>query len=276
MSTTRSKLRNKAQSAILQYAFFRWESAVVLAGTILLSVLLPRPFRWWPVWGWPLLGLLGLAGVVYSSLADAETNARILRELLQQQFDPRKVNDESLRREVETALEYQRRIEAQARSQRPGVLRDRLEYTAGQLSDWIGNIYELALKLDGYRRDELLAQEWETVPQEIEELAARRRLESDPTVQRELNAVLESKGEQWQALRALDARMKQAELQLEQSMAALATVHSQVQLIDARDVANGRSDRLEADIRDQIERLNDLIVSIDEISDQMSGEISGA
>ncbi|HUX76584.1 MAG TPA: hypothetical protein VMY40_08105 [Anaerolineae bacterium] len=276
MATTRSKLRKKVQSAILQYAFFRWESAVVLAGTILLTTLLPRPFAWWPVWGWPLLGLLGLAGVVYSSLTDAQTNARVLQELLQQQFDPRKVNDESLRREVETALEYQRRIEAQARSQRPGALRDRLEHTAGQLSDWIGNIHRLALKLDGYRRDELLAQERETVPQEIEELAARRRLESDPTVQRELNAVLESKGEQWQALRALDARMKQAELQLEQSMAALATVHSQVQLIDARDVASGRSDRLEADIREQIERLNDLIVSIDEISDQMSGEISGA
>ena len=199
-----------------------------------------------------------------------------MQELFQQQFDPRKVNDESLRREVETALEYQRRIEAQARSQRPGALRDRLEHTAGQLSDWIGNIYRLALKLDGYRRDELLARERETVPQEIEELAARRRLESDPAVQRELNAVLESKGEQWQALRALDARMKQAELQLEQSTAALATVHSQVQLIDARDVASGRSDRLEADIREQIERLNDLIASIDEISDQMSGEISGA
>jgi hypothetical protein len=276
MSTTRSQLRKKAQSAILQYAFFRWESAVVLAGTILLTTLLPRPFAWWPVWGWPLLGLLGLVGVVFSSLTDAEANARVLQELLQQQFDPRKVNDESLRREVETALEYQRRIEAQARSQRPGALRDRLEHTAGQLSDWIGNIYRLALKLDGYRRDELLARERETVPQEIEELAARRRLESDPTVQRELNALLESKGEQWQALRALDARMKQAELQLEQSMAALATVHSQVQLIDARDVASGRSDRLEADIREQIERLNDLIASIDEISDQMSGEISGA
>jgi hypothetical protein len=269
MSSTRSELRKKAQSAILQHAFFRWESAVVLAGTILLMAFLPRPFPWWPMWGWLLLGLLGLVGVVASSLTDAETNARVLHDLFQQHFDPRQVRDTALRQEVETALEYQRRIEAQARSQRPGVLRDRLEDTADQLSDWIGNIYKLALKLDAYRRDELLAQERKAVPQEIDKLTARRGLESDPNVQRELDAVLESKAKQWQTLRALDARMRQAELQLEQSMTALATVHSQVQLIDARAVDSGRSDRLQADIREQIEQLNDLIVSINEISESL-------
>jgi len=271
MSTTRSELQKKAQSAILQYAFFRWESALVLAGTILLTALWPRPFPGCPVWGWPLLGLLGLAALVYSSLTDAETNARLLLELFQQQFDVRKIQDQALRQEVETALEYQRRIEAQARSQRPGALRDRLENTANQLIDWISNIYKLALRLDAYRRDELLAGERETVPQEIEELAVRRRLERDPNVQRELQELLESKGQQWQTLRTLDARMKQAELQLEQSMTALATVHSQVQLIDARDVDSDRSDRLGVDIREQIDRLNDLISSINEISAAMSG-----
>ena len=248
---------------------------MVLAGTILLTALLPHPFSWWPMWGWPLLGLLGLVGIVYSSLTDAEVNARVVLELFQQQFDSRKIRDEALRQEVETALEYQRRIEARARGQRPGVLRDRLEDTADQLSDWIGNVYKLAQKLDVYRRDELLAREREAVPREIEELVARRRLEGDVTVQKELDAVLKSKGTQWQTLRDLDARMKQAELQLEQSMAALATVHSQVQLIDARDVSSGRSDRLEADIREQVDRLNDLINSINDISTTMSGRNTG-
>jgi hypothetical protein len=105
MSTIRSELQKKAQSAILQYAFFRWESAVVLAGTILLTALFPHPFSWWPVWGWPLLGLLGLAAIVHSSLTDAEINARILQELFREQFDPRQIRDQDLRADVETALE---------------------------------------------------------------------------------------------------------------------------------------------------------------------------
>jgi len=267
MPTIRSELQKKAQSAILQHAFFRWESAVVLAGTILLTVLLPRPFPWWPVWGWPLLGLLGLAAIVYSSLTDAKTNASVLQELFQEQFDPVRIRDRALREDVETALEYQRHIEALVRRQRASVLRDRLADTAGQLSEWIGNIYRLALRLDTYRGDALLAKERTRVPQEIEALAARRKLEGDPTVQQELDEVLESKDRQWQTLRALSARMKQAELQLEQSLTALATVYSQVQLIDVQDLDSSRSDRLRADIQEQVSRLNDLVSSINEVYD---------
>jgi hypothetical protein len=269
MAPARSELHKRAQSAILQYAFFRWESAVVVAGTILLTWLLPHPFPWWPLWGWPLLGVLGLAGICYSSLADAEANARVVLELLQQQFDPRKIRDEALRREVESALTYQQRIETQVRRQRAGVLRDRLEDTANQLSDWIANIYRLAMTLDTYRRDELLAQERESVPREIEKLSARRDREHDIGVREELERVLEGKGKQWQTLRTLDTRMKQAELRLDQTMTALSTVYSQMQLIGARDVESGRAERLEADIREEIDQLDDLISSIDEISEQV-------
>jgi hypothetical protein len=265
----RSELHKKAQSAILQYAFFRWESAVVLAGTVLLTALLPRPFTWWPVWGWPLLGMLGLAGIFYSSLTDAEANARVVLALLQQHFDPRKIADEALRQEVETALTYQQRIETQIRRQRAGVLRERLEDTANQLSDWIANIYRLAVTLDGYRRDDLLAQEREAVPEEIENLSARRERERDPGLRQELERVVESKAKQWQTLRTLDARMKQAELRLEQTMTALSTVYGQIQLVGARDVDSGRAERLEADIREEIDQLDDLISSINEISEQV-------
>ncbi len=268
MATIRSELQKEAQSAILQYAFFRWESAVVLAGTIVLTLLLPHPFPWWPVWGWPVLGLLGVIGIFVSSLTDAEANAKVLLELFQQQFDPAEIEDPALRREVESALAYQRRIETLIREQRAGVLRGRLEDTANQLSDWIANIYRLASKLDAYRHDELLAQEREAVPREIKELSARRDRERDPELREELDRVLESKGKQWQTLRTLSARMKQAELRLEQSTTALSTVYGQIQLVSARDVSSGRSERLEADIREEIDQLNDLISTIDEVSEQ--------
>lgn len=268
MGTTRSELQKKAQSAIIQYAVFRWESAVVLAGSILLTLLLPRPFPWWPLWGWPLLGFLGLVGIVVSSLTDVEANAEVLLRLFQQQFDPGRIENEDLRQEVEDALAYQRGIETLVRRQRPGVLRDRLEDTANQLSDWIANVYELALKLDAYRHDELLAHERRAVPQEIEDLSTQRKREHDPEVREELDRVLESKGKQWQMLRALEARMKQAELRLEQSTTALSTVYSQIQLVGARDVSSGRSERLEAEIGEEIDQLDDLISSINEISER--------
>jgi hypothetical protein len=267
MTTIRSELQQRAQGAIIQYALLRWESAVIIALTIILTVVLRRPFPWWPPFGWPLLGLLGLSLIVYSSLTDAETNARMLLSLFQEQFQVGQVKDKGLRQKIETALEYQRRIETQIRGQRNGLIRDRLEVTATQITDWLSNIFQLALRLDAYRNDDLLARERSALPKEIERLTAQRRLEPNPVVQDQLDQVISSKGKHWKTLRELDGRMSQAALQLDQSLTALATVYSQVQLIDASAVASGRAERLQEDIREQVDRLNDLVTSINEVYD---------
>lgn len=262
MSVTRSELQKKARSAVYQHAFFRWESAVVVAGTIVLAVLFPRPFSWWRWWVWVLLGLLGSSVLFYASLTDAATSARVLLEFYRQEFDPDRIQDQALRGEAESALEIQRCIEEQMRGQRPGALRDWLADTADRFSEWIGNVYQLALQLDAYRRGELLPQEQKAVPQQIEELAARRRLERDPVIRRELDTALEAKGKQWQVLRDLDTRMKQVELDLKTSLAALSSIYSQVELMNDGDVGSSRVALLEADIRKQIDGLDNLLSNV--------------
>lgn len=274
MSDIRSGIEKRARKAIVQYAFLRWENAVIIGMVMLLMFFLPRPFKGWPIWGWPALGVLGVAAMVFSSLTDASANAKVQLDLFQERFNPRKVQDAELRNEVEKALEYQRRIEAYISKQRAGVLRDRLEDTAGQLADWVGHIYQLALRLDAYRHDPLLAQERATVPKELEALTSRQNLEKNPEVKKQLEAVLESKRKQMESLAALNSRMQQAELQLEQSNTALATVYSQAQLISAQDIESGRSDRLRQDIQEQIARLNDLVSSLNEVYDYRGSGMS--
>ena len=270
MTTIRTELQQRAQSAILQYALFRWESAIIVAVTLVLTFLLRRPFPWWPPFGWPLLGLLGLALLVYSSLTDAETNARVLLEQFQEQFSAGRLKDKELRQQMENALEYQRRIETQIRQQRGNLIRDRLETTANQITAWISNMYQLALRLDAFRNDDLLDRERDALPKEIQRLTAQRKLEQNPAVQSQLDAVIAGKGKHWQTLRELDTRMEQAALQLEQSLTALATIYSQVQLIDAQSVDSGRAERIQTDIREQVDRLNDLVASINEVYDYSS------
>ena len=268
MSTIRSDLQQKAQGSIVQYAIFRWESALVLALAIVLFFSpLRRPFFWWPPYGWLILGVVAFGVIVYSSLSDADGNAAILLRLYQEQFNPREIKDKTLRSDVENALEYQRRIEVQIRKQRPGMIRDRLEETANQITDWVSNIYRLALRVDRYRQDDLLARERDLVPREIDQLNAQRQSERNPATQAQLDQVLESKRKQWRSLTDLDARMTQAALQLEQSLTALATIYSQIQLIDAQDVSSGRAERLQADISEQVAQLNDLVSSINEVYD---------
>jgi hypothetical protein len=266
-SDTRSDIQKRAQSAIIQHAFFRWESALVIGLTIVLFFLLPRPFAWWPRYGWLVLGLCGLAALVYSSLTDAESNARVVLRLFQEQFDTSRIRDKALRKDVETAMEYQRRIEVQVRQQDRPLLRDRLEETAAEITQWIANMYALSLRLDTYRRDDLLKQQRETLPQELKDLAEQRKRTTNPATQAQLDGVIDGKGKQWQALRDLDDRMKQAELQMQQSLAALATIYSQVQLVDAQSVESGRAERLQSGIREEVNRLGDLVDSINQVYD---------
>ena len=267
MTTIRSDIQKRAQSAIVQYAVFRWESALVIALTLILFFLFPRPFPWWPRAGWLVLGLAGLVAVIYSSLTDADANAKVVLRLFQAQFDPGRIRDKELRKDVDTALEYQRRIETQVRGQGRNLIRSRLEETANQIADWVANIYALALRLDAYRRDDLLAQQRASLPQELTQLTEQRKRATNPPMQAQLDQVMASKHQQWEALSQLDDRMTQAFLQLEQSLTALATVYSQIQLVDAQSVESGRAERLQADIRNEVARLGDLVNSINEVYD---------
>jgi hypothetical protein len=265
MTTIRSELQQKAQSTLIQYAIFRVESALIIAMCLVLTFVYPRPFAWWPRFGWLLLGLVALGVIIYSSLTDKEANAEILLQTFQEQFNPRTLADKDLRAKVESALEYQRRIEGQVRQQDNGLIRDRLNDTAGQITAWLSSIYEIALRLDTYRRDDLIDRERAALPKEIDQLMAQRRNESSPKVQEQLDNVLTGKRNHWQSIRDLDARMKEAALQLDQSVTALATIYSQVQLIDAQSIGSGRAERLQADIREQVSRLNDLVNSINDV-----------
>lgn len=270
MTTIRTELQKKAQSSLVQYALFRWEGATILAITLILATF-NIVLAWW---AWLLIGLAGYAAIVYTSLTDADANAKLMLRLFQEQFNPNAIRDQELRDEVEQALEYQRRIEQQIRGQDESLMFDRLQGTANQITSWISNMYALALRLDAYRSDDLLARERRVLPKELEELNMRRGRERNDSVRNQIDTVLASKSQHLQALNALDARMKQAHLQMEQSLTALGTIYSQVQLIDSRNVSGGQAERLQGNIQEQVNRLDDLVSSINEVYDYQSKGLS--
>ncbi|MDH7486970.1 MAG: hypothetical protein QHJ81_11920 [Anaerolineae bacterium] len=262
----RLSIEQQARRAIIQHAFLRWESAVIVAGTLLLSFF-SHPFPWWPWWGWPLLGVIAEALIVYTSLTDAETAARVVAELFREQFDPRQVQDRKLRDRLSQALEYRERIDRAVRQQRESVLRQHLADMAAGIDDWISQMFRLARRLDTYHADTVIQRDLKAVPKEIESLQARLRLETDPAVRGQMEATLESKRTQWRSLQKLDDTMERAELQTEHSLSALGTVYSQLLLIGASEVDSGRAQRLREDIRQQVMSLQDMVDSINEVYD---------
>jgi DNA repair ATPase RecN len=268
MINVRSEIVKRVQKATVQYAFIRWENAVVIGGTILLYYFLPRPLPGWPGWGWPVLGILAVAALVVSTLTDNQSKAKVQMALYEDRFNPAKLKGARLQQEVTSALSVLRQVETYIAKQPVGRLTDFLSDAADTLTDWVGTLYELALHLDAYQQNPVLAQERKSVSQELNTLKARRKYESTPDIQHMLDEVIESKQTQWYSLNALDKRMQQAERQLDESNTELTTAASQLRLMSLQDVQHGRAATFKKEIDARVQKLRDLVSNLHQIYKQ--------
>jgi len=261
----RNQLKQRASKAIIAHAFFRLESALTIALTIILFFLFPTPFPWWQRWYWLAIGLVAEALIVYTSVTDEMTSRRVVADMLRQQFNPSEIRLAEYRQRVEKALEYRQRIEERLRSAGAGVLRDHLLDTTAGIADWVANVFGLARRLDVYHNDQTLQRDQRDLPREIVGLQSRMRGEDNEAVRQQLEQAIASKQEQLANLETLRNMMEKAEYQLETTLTALGTVYSQLQLIEAKDIDSGRAQRLRQDIADQVAALQALQETLDEV-----------
>jgi len=261
------RIHKDAQRALVKNAFFRLESALMVGGTILATVFLPGLIPFIPWFIWPILGVIGEAAVVSSSLTDKAEQQKVIESLFREKYSTAGIRDRSLREKLNEAEQYRQRIQQVVDQQRSGVLRDRLKATTVQVYDWIANMVALARRIDTFRSDAIIQRDLRTVPEEIRRLEGRLNLERDPRVREQMQATLVSSREQWDSLRELKGRMDRADLQLDHSLASLGTVYSQMLLIGSKDVDSDRTERLRDDIRDQVLALHDITESLNEVYD---------
>jgi len=261
------RIQKDAQRALVKNAFFRLESALMVGGTILATVFLPGLIPFIPWFIWPILGVIGEAAVVSSSLTDKAEQQKVIESLFREKYSIAGIRDRSLREKLNEAEQYRQRIQQVVEQQRSGVLRDRLKATTTQVYDWIANMVALARRIDTFRSDAIIQRDLRTVPQEIKRLEGRLALERDPRVREQMQATLVSSREQGDSLYELKGRMDRADLQLDHSLASLGTVYSQMLLIGSKDVDSDRAERLRDDIRDQVLALHDITESLNEVYD---------
>jgi hypothetical protein len=271
MSRRKDELRQRVTRAIVAHAFFRLESALTIALTIILAVLFPKPFPWWQWWYWLVLGVAGEALVIYTSVTDEMTNRRVVADLMRQEFNPGEIGSPEYRERVEKALQYRQRIEEHVRRADSGVLRDHLIDTTSGIADWVGSVFGLAKRLDRYHADPMLRRDRRDLPREIAGLRSRLQREDSEAVRDELRRTIHSKQEQLGNLEKLQNVMEKAEYQLETTLTALGTVYSQLQLIQAKDIESGRAQRLRSDILDQVAALQSLQETLDEVYGASAG-----
>ncbi|WP_343424015.1 hypothetical protein [Candidatus Amarolinea dominans] len=110
--------------------------------------------------------------------------------LFLQEFTTAGITDRTIKMKLEQALDYFRRIQAAVQTQKGGVMQDRLGDTVQQINDWLANMFQLARRLDAYRRDEVIKRDMRSVPTEISNYRQRLNLERDASVRQQMEAAI--------------------------------------------------------------------------------------
>lgn len=265
-SEKRKSLEERARRAILQYAFFRPESAFLLAITILLSFFAPQYVGAIPWWAWFAGGLAGEAALVYSSLTDAEAHRRVVANMLRDEFHPERLRDSWLQQQVRDAFDYRSRIAAAIRERRDTVLKDHLADTASQLDEWLEEVYSLAQRLDRYQSErDLHLRNRDQAQARLRELQKQLDRELAPAVRQDIEHNIESLNRQLNAIEQLENAMHRARLRLENTLTAMGTIYTQTMLVGARDIDSGRARRLRQEITEEVSELSDVLSAMDEV-----------
>ncbi|NPV67653.1 MAG: hypothetical protein HPY64_10950 [Anaerolineae bacterium] len=265
--TPRERLRERARKTVWADAFFRWESAVTIALTMLLAFFvpqLPAPFEWWQWWYWLLAGLVVEAGLVLAHVTDPQSAQAAVARLFRREHDPRDIRTRTARQQLQKALDYRDRI-ADLVAQQSGALQMSLQQTLDDVDEWIAQVYRLARRMDSFAADSLLERDRRNVPNELRALRRRLETEESPTVRQELEDAIRLKEQQLANLKAVEDNMKRAGLQLDNTLAALGTLYAQVQVIDSKDMDSARARRLRDEIHDEVAELQDTILAMDEV-----------
>ncbi len=281
MASSREELNRRVQNAIIQHSVFRWESAAVIALTLLLSFFGAFPPEaiagWFPgPLVWLLGGLIAEALLVYSSIKDPHLGQQVVADILRHTFEPGRLRNPELQSQVQKGLDYRTRIQAAIQTQSDSLLKDNLTETATQIDEWLENVYHLAERLDRYREQvDLLTRDRQAARSRLQELRQKLGNEPDEAVRRQIEVTISSLQRQIETIDSLENTMKRARLQLENTLSALGTIYSQTMLVDAKDIDSGRARRLQHEIAEEVHELSDLLHAMDEVYVAKEGEVAG-
>jgi len=134
-----------------------------------------------------------------------------------------------------------------------------------KLTSWEERVGQLADRLTLYEGDELIQRDVREVPGHIARLERQLSLEAEPEMQKQIRRTLSAYEEQERQLELLARVMKRTRLNLDDTLAAMGTVYSQLQVLNAMDLDGATAARIADDVDREVERLNDLLAAMSDV-----------
>ena len=133
-----------------------------------------------------------------------------------------------------------------------------------QVEHWTSAIEGLIRRLDALQNDAVIKRDMRAVPRAIQSLKSEIALESDDAILQQLTHTLETREKQWHALENLEHTIKSSEIQIENTLAMLGTIYSQL-LTSQSTRQQANYGRLAEDIDEEVLRLEDRLSALQEV-----------
>ncbi len=263
-------IRQRAAGTLLKNAVLSPLSAIILAAGILLVglrvdiPLIGVPLDLSPLW-WLAAIVPAWVVAVGANMLSKSAGEAAVSQALREQFDTAQIAHPHLKMNVAQAIAYRERIDNAVERFSDSGMQTRMQDVANQVEEWVRRIYSLATRLDKFRNDSIISDDLKSVPESIRKLQQRMNSEDDPAIKTEMADTISRRETQFESLKKLEQTMDRAELQLENTLTSLGTIYSQMLLIDAKDVDSSKTQRLRENILDQVNSLNDVLSTMDEI-----------
>lgn len=258
-------LQNRTLSAMVMNAFFSLPSALIVALFIVLtglSLLISSFPLSWPIW--LLFGILGEGAYLFATVTDPQAQQRVVQQMLLERFNPHHIKNPAAQQRLRSALEYYAAMQKLMLS-RLGASRAEFQNVLDEIDDWIAELYNLGQRIDQFDENAIINRDRMRSRNELDALNRRLNAETDERVKEELRRSIEIKKTQLENLQNLEANVKRADIQMDNTLAAMGTVYAQMQLIGSKSIDSSRAQRLRNEIHDQVMGLQDTIAAIDEV-----------
>ena len=271
MSDTRKiTLRTRVRLAQLEFAAMRWESATMIALTIIATpatylfagiLLLPDEI-WIAVL---LFGLVAEGTLILSSMSDPEAGTNFVSAMLERQFNVTGIGDETIRGHVARAFEYRARMEG-ILGGKGRALRSTMSETVAGVDNWLTGIGRLAKRLDRFGEEaNFQSADKFQLRERTDDLTKRMREAADKQVRRQLRETIAGRKHQLRMIEELENLMERGELRLEHAVGALGTIYTQVTIFAARGMDEGDAARLTSEISNEIDQVDAVLAAMDRV-----------
>lgn len=255
------------KKTIWERAIYGFASAVSLGGNIVVSGFLGIFFSWLlaaPVF---IVWLIAQVILIYLAANNEKSHAKVVAEMLRPkvEFNSETIQNPAIRAKVNEALKYWELIDTTVNKSPEVSMRNRFERTTQEVTHWLQAVYDLAKRIDRFELNSVIRQDLERVPKEIRTLEGKLALEDSPEVSQQLQRTIADKKRQLQTLQSLDDNMEKAHYQLDSTISSLGTIYSQLLLVGSKDEEGNRVNRLQSEISEQVQRLEDLAEVMDEV-----------